>query len=103
MQTPLAIQPRQSLTPVAKGNEGILSAFSPMHNVVPRKRNMERCKPFFVSPLCFEVGGDAVGNSLPEVVQGVFRQMHIPDFRSHTGVTERPERFRKMALGGNSG
>ena len=24
----------------------------PMHNVVPRKRNMERCKPFFVVPIC---------------------------------------------------
>ena len=51
MQTPLAVQLRQSLTPVAKGNESLQSASSPMHNVVPRKRNMERCKPFFVSPL----------------------------------------------------
>ncbi len=45
MQTPLAIQLRQSPTPVAKGMESLLSASSPMHNVVPRKRNMERCKP----------------------------------------------------------
>ena len=51
MQTPLAVQLRQSPTPIAKGNESLLSASSPMHNVVPRKRNMEGCKPFFVSPI----------------------------------------------------
>ena len=50
MQTPLAVQLRQSPTPVAKGNETMPSAFSLLHNVVPRKRNRERCKPFFVSP-----------------------------------------------------
>ena len=50
MQTPLAVQLRQSPTPVAKGNATMLSAFSLLHNVVPRKRNRERCKPFFVSP-----------------------------------------------------
>ena len=50
MQTPLAVQLRQSPTPVAKGNEPLPSASSPMHNVVPQKRNMERCKPFFVDP-----------------------------------------------------
>ena len=50
MQTPLAVQLRQSPTPIAKGNESLLSASLPMHNVVPRERNMERCKPFFVSP-----------------------------------------------------
>ena len=61
MQTPLAVQLRQSLTPVAKGNESLQSASSPMHNVVPRKRNMESCKPFFVSPL-------DCGPSQPELV-----------------------------------
>ena len=55
MQTPLAVQPRQSLTPVAKGNESLRSAISPMHNVVPRERNMERCKPFFGSPKRWDV------------------------------------------------
>ena len=54
MQTPLAVQLRQSPTPVAKGNESLRSASSPMHNVVPRKRNIERCKPFFVSPLKYD-------------------------------------------------
>ena len=49
MQTPLAVQLRLSPAPVAKGNESLPSASSPMHNVVPRKRNMEGCKPFFVS------------------------------------------------------
>ncbi len=46
MQAPLAVQLRQFLTPVANGNESMPSASSPMHNVVPRKRNMERCRRF---------------------------------------------------------
>ena len=44
-----SVQLRQSPTPVAKGNESLLSASSPMHDVVPRKWSMERCKPFFAS------------------------------------------------------
>ena len=55
MQTPLAVQLRQSPTPVAKGNESLLSASSPMHNVVPRTRNMEECEPFFESPMSFDL------------------------------------------------
>ena len=50
MQTPLAVKLRQSPTSVAKVNESMTSASSPMHNDVPRKRNMERCKPLLLSP-----------------------------------------------------
>ena len=32
------------------------SASLPMHNVVPRERNMERCNPLFASPLSFNAG-----------------------------------------------
>ena len=55
MQAPLAFQLRQSPTPVDKSNDSVLSASSPMHSVVPRKRNMEECEPFFESPKSFDL------------------------------------------------
>ncbi len=55
MQAPLAVQLRQFPTPVAKSNDSVLSASSPMHSVVPRKRNLEECEPFFESPMSFDL------------------------------------------------